>query len=969
MPRTQVMPRAPVPGFLIIAAIGVVAIAHAEQPVGLILDAGSGNIHRPGRETAIDAAPGVELFAGDRIVSASSPVTFAYCPTTSAQTVAPNHEYLVEASTVNAEAPFLTSKPLPVCELPAMSRMAPAPLTPRPSVASEGAFESRVAALPASVRSTFQSQWALIDQATAQWEFLAAASRVSVLEDAGLSADAIAECDRIAAGWPAATWTREVSTRIARDAVGRRGVRVTPHTPRTAPKGKTYALLVGISQYRPDSGVPWLNYADKDAESFAAYLQTPRGGSLRLCPENLTNDCEIRLLENERATLARVSSEMESFVSRDDHARTENTLILFIAAHGADPAIEKDWQHNTNIRKEPIILTWDSDYNETKVTGYLMSELRGLAARQALRYSRVLVFVDVCRAGNIGSIAGSAELQPAVHEVFDLHKGNIGLFMASQRGDDAFESSKFGGGHGAFTYFVLDGLNIDRPGQQELVFFDLLQHIREGVSRITVQKQLPVGQAVDERMPVAENLGEKPMQLPPAVPVDKKTLRRPRGLRPSAPKTAPRVAPGVQPTGDFERALARLQLRRDEPDNAFAALDRLRTDPASGPSLIAGYAEQLRIALEDRGQQVILQYLRGEQSPPLPGRFESGEKDFRAALELAPVAPFDEARMLFCQGRAFLLQHKYTEALTALRASTRLDPARAYAYNAIGIAYLELASRDTSVLSLAEAAFHDAIRYAPNWPYPWHNLALVSTELGDFESAAADYRHAMEIAPDYPYLPYNLALLYQRLNRTTDARHYYEKALATAVQGRKSGVLFRADDLHPEDALTHNALGTLAASRHKFPAAEKEYRQALHDEPTNRSARYNLAILLTTNNHASQEAEDLWLRNLADDSHHLTTRFAYARYLAATSRLPEAIVQFRLALADAPDLIPLQRDFATALLSNHDARESLSVLQAAVLKAPEDIALLDQLAETESAVGNQSAADTYHRKAAILRRH
>ncbi len=954
---------------LALAAVAFLAYpAHAEQPVGLVLESGVGAIHRPGRETPIAAAPGVELFAGDRLVTANSSIVFAFCPGVSVQTLPANHEFTLEASAAQVPLPFLTSQPVPICELPAMSRLRPAPLTPRPPVSTEGTFESRVAALQEPQLSAFLQQWAILEKAAGQPALLFAVARVSVLEDAGLSADAIAQCDRVAAAWPAATWTREVSTRIAREETGTRGVRPIPSNAPPAPRGKTYALLIGVSRYRPDSGVPWLNYADKDAETFAAYLQMPRGGNLRLCPENQITNCEIRLLENERATLARVSSELETFVSHDDHARPENTLILFIAAHGADPAMEKDWQHDTGILKEPVILTWDSDYSETKVSGYLMSELRDLIARQALRYGRVLVFVDVCRAGNIGSIAGTSELQPAVREVFTLHKGNLGLLMASQRGDDAYESSKFGGGHGAFTYFVLDGLNQARPGQQQMIFFDLLQHIREGVSRVTLQKQVPVGQAVDERMPVADNLAEEPMQLPPAAPVDKKTLRRPRGLRPSAPKSAAAQPQTSLPADEFQRALVQHHLRRDEPTSAFAVLDRLCADPASDPALLASYTEQLRIALEDRGQQVILEYLRGEQSPPSPERFETAEKDFQAALDLAPAAALNEARMLFCRGRALIFHGRYTDALAALQASTRLDPARAYSYNAMGIAYLEQASRNTSYLALAEAAFHDAIRYAPYWPYPWHNLALTATELGDFESALAYYRHAMEIAPDYPYLPYNLALLCQRLNRVSDARRYYQQALKTAERGRASGILLRADGARPEDARTHNALGSLAAAARKNAAAENEYRQALRDDPSNRSVRYNLALLLTSAGRTSQEAENLWKRNLGEDPHHLTTRLAYARYLAAASRFPEAIDQFRQALTDAPDLVPLRRDLAAALTANHAPREALPVLEAALLEAPEDPALLEQLADTESALGDASAADAYRRKAVSLRR-
>ena len=49
-------------------------------------------------------------------------------------------------------------------------------------------------------------------------------------------------------------------------------------------------------------------------------------------------------------------------------------------------------------------------------------------------------------------------------------------------------------------------------------------------------------------------------------------------------------------------------------------------------------------------------------------------------------------------------------------------------------------------------------------------------------------------------------------------------------------------------------------------------------------------------------------------------------------------------------------------------RTTLAVLEAALVKAPNDPALLDQLADTESGLGNASAAAGYRSKAAALRR-
>lgn len=40
--------------------------------------------------------------------------------------------------------------------------------------------------------------------------------------------------------------------------------------------GQTYAVVVGISDYQ-DEGIPDLRFADKDAEAFAGFLQSPDG--------------------------------------------------------------------------------------------------------------------------------------------------------------------------------------------------------------------------------------------------------------------------------------------------------------------------------------------------------------------------------------------------------------------------------------------------------------------------------------------------------------------------------------------------------------------------------------------------------------------------------------------------------------------------------------------------------------------
>src|ERR1019366_4271193 len=95
----------------------------------------------------------------------------------------------------------------------------------------------------------------------------------------------------------------------------------------------------------------------------------------------------------------------------------------------------------------------------------------------------------------------------------------------------------------------------------------------------------------------------------------------------------------------------------------------------------AAYGSRLRIALEDRGQQVILKYLAGDQNAMTEEEFTNGALDFEAALELAPAGAFNESRALFCRGRALIFHRNaqdFARAIELLQQSIRLDGKRGY---------------------------------------------------------------------------------------------------------------------------------------------------------------------------------------------------------------------------------------------------------------------------------------------------
>src|SRR6202044_3594435 len=119
----------------------------------------------------------------------------------------------------------------------------------------------------------------------------------------------------------------------------------------------------------------------------------------------------------------------------------------------------------------------------------------------------------------------------------------------------------------------------------------------------------------------------------------------------------------------------------------------------------------------------------GDATEQSRDEFQSGARYMDAARTLTEESLFLEGRQDFFQGRALLFDKKFPDAANLLEQSVRLDPGGAYAYNALGIAYLEQAQFDKAI-----PAFRDAFQRAQHWSYPLHNQALARVETGDYRA-------------------------------------------------------------------------------------------------------------------------------------------------------------------------------------------------------------------------------------------
>ena len=90
--------------------------------------------------------------------------------------------------------------------------------------------------------------------------------------------------------------------------------------------GKTYAVIVGISNYQH---YKWnLKYADRDAEELYQLLLTPSGGGIE--------ERNVKKLINEQATTLGITKALRTFLKEPGK---EDLVLLFFACHATPDEI------------------------------------------------------------------------------------------------------------------------------------------------------------------------------------------------------------------------------------------------------------------------------------------------------------------------------------------------------------------------------------------------------------------------------------------------------------------------------------------------------------------------------------------------------------------------------------------------------------------------------------------------------
>ncbi len=242
---------------------------------------------------------------------------------------------------------------------------------------------------------------------------------------------------------------------------------------------QVWAAIVGLSEYKsPD--IPSLRYADRDAEAFYDFLVTPLEAGGRGVPKG-----NIRKLINKDATKTNIQEAIFDFMKS---ALEEDIAIIYFAGHGApDPT-------RPNV---PYLLAYDSDLERPAATAVKMQEVQD-AIRDYIKAKKIVVFADACHSAGVSTnvaMRGTANASLINQFLEEIAKaGNSVLtFSASESNEYSQESQNWGGGHGVFTYHILEGLKgkADSDTDRIVRLGELVDYVNINVRRDTKSMQHP----------------------------------------------------------------------------------------------------------------------------------------------------------------------------------------------------------------------------------------------------------------------------------------------------------------------------------------------------------------------------------------------------------------------------------------------------------------------------------------------
>jgi len=242
-----------------------------------------------------------------------------------------------------------------------------------------------------------------------------------------------------------------------------------------------WAIIIGVSNYK-DTRIPPLRYASQDAKSFYEWVISPDGGKY--------SPSMVKLLLDKDATGKNIKNALFIWLKQ---AIQEDVVMIYFAGHGSPESPDSP----NNL----FLLPYDALYDEIATSAFPMWDIE-TALKRFIKAKKVVVIADACHSGGVGQpfdvvrrANRAINVNPISTGFQNLSKIGDGVCIISASDDRQFsqESKDWGGGHGVFTYFLIEGLkgNADYNKDTNVTLGELIPYLSEQVRRATRNAQSP----------------------------------------------------------------------------------------------------------------------------------------------------------------------------------------------------------------------------------------------------------------------------------------------------------------------------------------------------------------------------------------------------------------------------------------------------------------------------------------------
>lgn len=266
---------------------------------------------------------------------------------------------------------------------------------------------------------------------------------------------------------------------------------------------KPYRLfLLGLASANyVRGGPPQLEFPAKDLEQFVQLLKSEQRGAARPNSPYVLGQEPIVLIDN-AVTRASVSQAVAQLRATLANADPHDLLVVYMSGHGETVRTEG---RGSEFHYLPTAVTKSeaSDFAKNGIPWSVFESLGDVPCRK-------LILIDACKSGSLYTSAEQRR-QNEPDGLGTVRRSVVGLRPAewliltstSSESELAFEGKNYGGGHGAFTSYLLDGLrghadgftvaNESHPYSRDgdVLVVELAKYVEEKTNEATGQLQTP----------------------------------------------------------------------------------------------------------------------------------------------------------------------------------------------------------------------------------------------------------------------------------------------------------------------------------------------------------------------------------------------------------------------------------------------------------------------------------------------